>query len=175
MYPWKCSHIALQLCCHFWFIEWAVPWLSVLYKFLCSWLGCIHWSVGLNLRCGWICSDVWPASPGALNHHLRGPSASSITAIGMEQAGPQLPSHYGHGLHGGEWPRSEHLCKRAVNLMQTACFARWLSLMCVCHALQWHDWTITGHAWMALHGRPTPVVIWQQLVSMHPCRKSLWL
>lgn len=51
---------------------------------------------------GWIGPHVRPPAPGAQHHHLRRPSAPPSPPPLLEQAGPQLFGHNGHGRHGGE-------------------------------------------------------------------------
>lgn len=54
--------------------------------------------------CRRIRPHVRPPAPGAQHHHLRGPAAPPAAPPLLEQTGPQLPGHHGHGWHGGTAP-----------------------------------------------------------------------
>lgn len=51
----------------------------------------------------WIRPHVWPPAPGAQHHHLWRPPAPPAAPPLLEQAGPQLLGHNGHGRHGGQF------------------------------------------------------------------------
>ena len=72
-------------------------------------------------------SNVWPASPGALNDHLRGPDAHPAAQACLEQAGPQLPSHCCHGRLRGHHPRCQSTLHSGGKVWILLC-RRWRSV-----------------------------------------------
>lgn len=98
-------------------VRWSSVWLYTQLKrtfrsmSLCVSAGVWHriqprrWWKRYVCLCGsrWIGPHVWPPAPGAQHHHLWRPPAPPAAPPLLEQAGPQLLGHNGHGRHGGQF------------------------------------------------------------------------